>query len=67
LLRFWTNIFPPAGYLNPCALSLSASIMCQSGLCRAVCFVALLIILVENIVGSFGSWLWMGGFFLVLY
>jgi len=41
--------------------------MCQSGLCRAVCFVALLIILVENIVGSFGSWLWMGGFFLVLY
>ncbi len=35
--------------------------------CRAVCFPALVKILVENTLGDFSSLLWMGGFFLVSY
>jgi hypothetical protein len=46
----------PAGYLNPCALSYLLVSRFSLGYCRAVCFVALLMILVENILGglSFG-------------
>jgi len=57
----------PVGYLNPCALSYLLVSCFSLGCCRAVCFVALLINLAEDILGGLSSWLWMGGFFLALY